>query len=113
MALAQELIRSAAKENPAFAAELGEATAVYDAGHSGATPDVAVRLPLPVTLTLDYWPDGGWYVGRLREMPSVFSQGPTLAELEENIRDAYQLVTSDLPPVEFPGAGSKRIGVEA
>ena len=55
-----------------------------------------VQLALPVTLTLDYWPDDGWFVGRLREMPSVFSQGPTLAELEENIRDAYQLMSSDL-----------------
>jgi predicted RNase H-like HicB family nuclease len=25
----------------------------------------------------------------------VFSQGQTLAELEENIRDAYQLMTED------------------
>lgn len=71
-----------------------------------------VRLALPASLTLDYWPDGGWFVGRLREMPSVFSQGPTLAELEENIRDAYQLMVSDLPPVELPGRlASRKQGV--
>ena len=44
------------------------------------------------TLTLEYWMDEGWYVGRLKEVPGVFSQGETLAELEENIRDAYQLM---------------------
>jgi hypothetical protein len=37
-----------------------------------------------------YWIDEGWYVGRLREVPGVFSQGVSLQELEENIRDAYQ-----------------------
>jgi predicted RNase H-like HicB family nuclease len=39
--------------------------------------------------TLEYWMDDGWYVGRLKEVPGVFSQGATLAELEENIHDAY------------------------
>ena len=39
--------------------------------------------------------DDGWYIGRVKEVPGVFSQGETLAELEENIRDAYQLVTED------------------
>jgi predicted RNase H-like HicB family nuclease len=45
--------------------------------------------------TLEYWPDDGWYVGRLKEIPGVVSQGETLLELEENIRDAYQLMTED------------------
>ena len=40
--------------------------------------------------TLEYWLDDGWYVGRLKEIPGVFSQGQTLDELEENIQDAYQ-----------------------
>jgi predicted RNase H-like HicB family nuclease len=42
--------------------------------------------------TLEYWLDDGWYVGRLKDVPGVFSQGETLAELEHNIRDAYQLM---------------------
>jgi predicted RNase H-like HicB family nuclease len=45
--------------------------------------------------TLEYWRDDGWIVGRLREAPGVFSQGETLRELEENIRDAYELVRRD------------------
>ncbi len=63
--------------------------------------------------TLEYWVDGGWYVGRLKEAPGVFSQGETLEELETNIQDAYELVFSDdgadLIP---PGAQSKSIEVE-
>lgn len=45
--------------------------------------------------TLEYWKDGGWLVGRLREVPGVFSQGETLAKLESNIRDAYALLRRD------------------
>jgi predicted RNase H-like HicB family nuclease len=44
--------------------------------------------------TLEYWRDGRWYVGRLVEIPSVFSQGETLAELQENIQEAYDLMVT-------------------
>ena len=42
--------------------------------------------------TLEYWMDEGWHVGRLKEVPGGFSQGQTLEELEENIREAYRLM---------------------
>ena len=45
--------------------------------------------------TLEYWVDDGWYVGRLKEVPGVFSQGETLQELEENIQDAYQVIMAE------------------
>jgi predicted RNase H-like HicB family nuclease len=48
-----------------------------------------------LTLTLEYWEDNGWFVGQLREIPGVMSQGETLEELEENIQDAYKLVLRD------------------
>ena len=41
---------------------------------------------------LECWKDGEWYVGRLPQAPGVFSQGATLEELEENIRDACRLM---------------------
>lgn len=53
--------------------------------------------------TLEYWIDEGWYVGRLKEVPGVFSQGETLEELEENIKEAYHLMMAEeevLPPYE-------------
>ena len=49
--------------------------------------------------TIEYWPDEGWYVGRLREVPGVFSQGKTLIELEANIQDAYRMMVEDEEPV--------------
>jgi predicted RNase H-like HicB family nuclease len=49
--------------------------------------------------TLEYWRDGEYYVGRLLEVPGVFSQGATLEELQENIQDAYDLmVTQERSP---------------
>jgi predicted RNase H-like HicB family nuclease len=44
---------------------------------------------------LEYWIDEGWYVGRLKEVPGIFSQGESLEELEENIRDAYHLMVEE------------------
>ena len=48
-----------------------------------------------LSLTIDYWEDEGLYVGQLRELPNVLSQGKTLDELKENIRDAYELVVQE------------------
>lgn len=48
-------------------------------------------------LTLEYWLDDGWYVGRLRKFPAVMSQGETLPELEDNIRDAYGMLRGAMP----------------
>lgn len=45
--------------------------------------------------TLEYWKDEGWYVGKLKGVPGVFSQGKSLRELEENIRDAYYLMVEE------------------
>jgi predicted RNase H-like HicB family nuclease len=45
--------------------------------------------------TLEYWQDDGWYVGKLKEVPAVFSQGETLEAFEENIREAYSLLMAE------------------
>ncbi|HLE25278.1 MAG TPA: type II toxin-antitoxin system HicB family antitoxin [Thermodesulfobacteriota bacterium] len=60
--------------------------------------------------TLEYWVDEGWYVGRLKEVPGVFSQGESLEELEENIREAYRLMLEEgISP--NPEVQTKDIGV--
>ena len=62
--------------------------------------------------TLEYWIDDGWFVGRLREIPSVMSQGETLEELKENIVDAYRMmVEAETEPVR-PDAKTLEVGVE-
>ena len=42
--------------------------------------------------TLEYWQDDNWFVGKIREVPGVFSQGETLAKLKVNIADAYRIM---------------------
>jgi len=64
------------------------------------------------SFTLEYWIDDDWYVGRLREVPSIFSQGETLPELEENIRDAYQLLRENEPELAHAQTQMKEIEVE-
>ena len=61
--------------------------------------------------TLEYWIDDNWYVGRLKEVPGVFSQGESLQELKENIRDAYRMMVEDegLPHVKVR---TKEVGIE-
>jgi len=62
--------------------------------------------------TLEYWMDEGWYVGRLREVPGVFSQGVSLQELEENIQEAYQLMMEEEEALPHVGVQTKELVVE-
>ncbi len=61
--------------------------------------------------TLEYWIDEGWYVGRLKEVPGVFSQGETLEELQKNIQEAYKLMIEEEEPLWFK-VQEKEIEVE-
>jgi predicted RNase H-like HicB family nuclease len=62
--------------------------------------------------TLEYWEDDGWFVGKLKEVPGVFSQGETLDELKENIDDAFHMmIESDLEPAR-DGIRTLEFGVE-
>lgn len=64
--------------------------------------------------TLEYWMDEGWYIGRLKEVPGVFSQGETLKELEENINEAYKMMVEETEGeiVTHEKVYTKEVGVE-
>ena len=49
-------------------------------------------------LTLIYWKSDIFWLGKLQEYPEIMTQGETLQELEENIRDAYLLMLTDDVP---------------
>ena len=61
--------------------------------------------------TLEFWQDEDWYVGRLLEIPGVFSQGETIEELKSNIQDAYKMVMSS-EDVSFIPLTASRIPLE-
>ena len=62
--------------------------------------------------TVEYWQDDNWFVGKIREVPGIFSQGETLDELKENIADAYRMMLeSELEPAHA-GAQTLELAVE-
>lgn len=46
-----------------------------------------------------HWQDGDMWLGYFEEFPDYMTQGESLAELEENLRDLYK----DLTGGEIPG----------
>jgi predicted RNase H-like HicB family nuclease len=62
-------------------------------------------------LTLEYWKDEGWLVGRIVEVPGVFSQGETLDDLKENIKDAYKLMLQS-EEIDFIPSQKNRVELE-
>ena len=51
-------------------------------------------------LKMVYWKGEKFWVGKLLEHPEIMTQGETLEELEENIKDAYTLMTMEDVPEE-------------
>jgi predicted RNase H-like HicB family nuclease len=45
-----------------------------------------------------YWKSDKFWLGKLKEHPEIMTQGKTLKELEENLKDAYMMmVMEDVP----------------
>ena len=52
------------------------------------------------TIKYVYWQEGGMWVGYLEEYPDYMTQGETLNELKENLRDIYkELISGEIPHV--------------
>jgi len=51
-------------------------------------------------MTMIYWKGEKYWLGKLLEHPEIMTQGETLGELEENIKDAYLLMAMDKVPEE-------------
>jgi predicted RNase H-like HicB family nuclease len=51
-------------------------------------------------LKMIYWKGDKFWVGKLLDHPEIMTQGKTIEELEENMRDAYMLMAmEDVPDV--------------
>ena len=51
-------------------------------------------------LRMVYWKGEKFWVGKLLEYPDIMTQGKTLKELEENMKEAYMLMTMEDVPEE-------------
>ena len=52
-------------------------------------------------MTMLYWKSDKFWLGKLLEHPEIMTQGETLEELEENIKDAYLLMAIDSMSKEY------------
>ena len=50
------------------------------------------------TMRYVYWQHGDMWLGYLAEFPDYWTQGKTLEELQENLKDLQQELTSDSIP---------------
>ena len=52
-------------------------------------------------LTMIYWKGDKFWLGKLLEHPEIMTQGETIEELEENLRDAYLSLFMDDVPEDY------------
>ncbi len=51
-------------------------------------------------MNMVYWKGEKFWLGKLLEHPEIMTQGETIEELEENIKDAYLSMAMDEVPEE-------------
>ena len=74
---------------------LGNAAAHSTTDMKTAGPAVFSRM------TLVYWKSKKFWLGKLLEHPEIMTQGRTLEELEQNIREAFMLMALDEVPEQY------------
>ena len=52
-------------------------------------------------LTMVYWKGEQFWLGKLLEHPEIMTQGETVEELEENLKDAFRLTAMDDVPQDY------------
>jgi predicted RNase H-like HicB family nuclease len=52
------------------------------------------------TLIMVYWKGKEFWLGKLLQHPEVMTQGTTVEELEENLKNAYRLLILDAVPAD-------------
>ena len=58
-------------------------------------------ITVKTKLKMIYWKGNKFWVGKLLDHPVIMTQGETVEELEENMKDAYILMTMEDVPKEY------------
>jgi predicted RNase H-like HicB family nuclease len=80
----------------AFLLNVLENSAKHSSAETGAAGPSAFSK-----MTLVYWKSKKFWLGKLLEHPEIMTQGRTLEELEQNIREAFLLMALDEVPKEY------------
>jgi predicted RNase H-like HicB family nuclease len=79
-----------------FLLKVLENAAAYSSTSKGtAGPSAFTRM------TMVYWKSKKFWLGKLLEHPEIMTQGRTLEELEQNIREAFMLMALDEVPEDY------------
>ena len=60
-----------------------------------------MEITMYTKIKMVYWKGEKFWLGKILEHPEIMSQGETLEELEDNIRDAYKLMLMDDVPLNY------------
>ena len=52
-------------------------------------------------MNMIYWKSDKFWLGKLLEHPEIMTQGKTLQELEENLKDAYLMMAMEDVPQKY------------
>src|SRR5215216_2222031 len=66
--------------------------------HNAENPSAKGAMTMNKQLTMVYWKGERFWLGKLLEHPDIMTQGETLEELEDNLKDAYRLLVMDDVP---------------
>lgn len=59
------------------------------------------KIRMNKRFTIVYWKGEKFWLGKFLEFPEIMTQGETLEELEENLRDAYTLMLMEDVPADY------------
>ena len=79
-----------------FLLNLLENAAAHSSAETGAASPAALSKMTPVC-----WKSKKFWLGKLLEHPEIMTQGRTLAELENNIREAFLLMALEEVPENY------------
>ena len=60
-----------------------------------------MEIKMYAKIKMVYWKGEKFWLGKILEHPEIMSQGETLEELEDNLRDAYKLMLMDDVPSNY------------
>ena len=77
-----------------------EKTKIYnrEPQHDSANSSAEGAITMNKQLTMVYWKGERFWLGKLLEHPDIMTQGETVEELEDNLKDAYRLLVMDDVP---------------
>ena len=60
-----------------------------------------MEITMQTKIKMVYWKGDKFWLGKILEHPEIMSQGETLEELEDNLKDAYKLMLMDEVPSDY------------